>query len=114
MKKALVILALLSALVGAAPAYAQSALPDCSQTVGTTAAPVVFAKPPSVFVEICNAHASQTLGVNWVGGAAAIGAQGTLTLATGTCRSWSLPLALPKSISVIGSGSGTTTACGYR
>ena len=93
------------------PASAQ--FNNCSQTVGATAAPVVFSgRPPSEFVVLCNAHATQTLGVNVTGGTAAIGAAGTRTLAAGAC--WEFHKPVPQTVSVIGSGASTTTACGFQ
>ncbi len=105
------------------PARAQvTQLHSCSQTVGTQAAAVPFpasgstgGPSPQTFLEICNAHASQTLGVNFVGGTASIGAAGTVTLAAGACLKWGgTDLAVPGALSVIGSGASTTTACGYH
>jgi hypothetical protein len=93
------------------PAYAQFL--GCSQTVGLSATPVVFSpRTPVEYLEICNAHASQTLGVNVTGGAAVIGAAGTRTLAAGACWAWRKPT--PQAVSLIGSAAGTTTACQYQ
>jgi hypothetical protein len=95
---------------------------NCSQTVGASAAAVVFPAggstgnpSPQTHLEICNAHATNTLGVNWSGGAASIGAAGTLTLNPGGCISWgvSSPI-IPQTVSVIGSAGSTVTACGYN
>ena len=110
-------------IAGVSLAYAQQGKPvSCSQTVGGTAAPVPFPasgatgpSAPTQYLQICNAHASQTLGVNVVGGTASIGAAGTLTLNPGGCRWWPLGGGeLPAAVSVIGSNTGTTTACDYR
>lgn len=108
-------------LLAASPAWAQvTKLSNCSQTVGATAAPVAFptsggvgAPAPTRYLEICNAHASQTLGVNVVGGTASIGAAGTITLNPGGCKWWDGP-AVPAAASVIGSGASTTTDCSYH
>lgn len=105
---------------GMLPAYAQrSALNSCSQTVSTASAPVSFpASPqgaPTDYLELCNAHASNTLGVNAVGGTAAIGSAGTLTLNPGGCVWWSgLQGPIPAGVAVIGSAAGTTTACWFK
>jgi hypothetical protein len=70
---------------------------------------------PLNYLSICNAHATNTLGVNVVGGTAAIGSAGTLTLNPGGCRWWNLGGgSLPAKVSVIGSGDPTPTACDYR
>jgi hypothetical protein len=99
--------------LAAAPAFAQ--FRDCSQTVGTAAAPVAFAnRTPTVYLEICNAHATNTLGVNVVGGTAAVGAQGTRTLTAGLCWAWKKPEPIPITVSLIGSATSTTTACQYQ
>lgn len=95
---------------------------NCSQTVGASAAAVAFPAAgstgnpsPQTYLEIYNAHATNTLGVNWTGGTAAIGAAGTLTLNPGNGISWgkNSPV-IPQSVSVIGSAGSTTTACGYN
>lgn len=85
---------------------------NCSQTVGTASAPVPATTKPQQFIEVCNAHATNTLGVNFVGGAAAIGSAGTVTLAPGACKRWE-GAGLPVSLAVIGSAASTTTACGF-
>ncbi len=110
-------------IVGVSLAFAQQNKPvNCSQTVGAVAALVPFpasgATGPSAplnYLQICNAHASQTLGVNVTGGTAAIGSAATLTLYPGGCRWWPLGGGtLPARVSVIGSGAETPTACDYR
>jgi len=113
-------LGLLLTLALAAQAGAAQ-LNNCSQTVSTSAASVPFPasgatgpSAPVTYLEICNAHASNTLGVNFVGGAAAIGAAGTHTLNPGGCDWWNAGTDIPGALSVVGSGAGTTTACGYR
>jgi hypothetical protein len=95
-------------------------LSNCSQTVGASAAAVAFPTAgstgpanPRDYLQICNAHASNTLGVNAVGGSASIGAAGTLTLNPGGCAWWNTT-AIPGAVSVIGSAGGTTTACWYK
>ena len=107
--------------VAAPPAHGQTALSNCSQTVSTSSNPVVFPATgstgptlPAKYLEICNAHATNTLGVNFAGGTASIGAVGTLTLNPGGCVWWNTPPSIPTAVSVIGSASGTTTACGYK
>ena len=112
------VLAVLGLLLAYKLAYAQEAQQplSCSQTVGASAAPVPFTTgppAPKVQLSICNAHGTNTLGVNWTRGTASIGAAGTLTLNPGGCISWG-PLGIPATVSVIGSGGGTTTACGYN
>lgn len=96
-------------------------LSNCSQTVGGTAAAVSFPAAgstgnptPQAYLEICNAHATNNLGVNFVGGTASIGAAGTITLSPGGCLWWNVVPPIPSALSVIGSGAGTTTACGYQ
>lgn len=102
---------LAAALVFAAlPAHAQFAA--CSQTVGATAAPVAFATTPRHYVEICNAHATNTLAVPPAGGTAVIGAAGTRTRAAVLCWAWKDQVL--SVISVIGSAASTTTACQYN
>ena len=102
------------------PAFAQGAQTSCSQTVGVSAAAVPFPasgngpSSPSTYLEMCNAHATNNLGVNWTGGTAAIGAIGTLTLFPGGCMWWTPPMVPPPALSVVGSAAGTTTACAYR
>ena len=103
-----------------AMAQQTGAVSSCSQTVGASAAPVTFPAAgatgpnvPRVYLEICNAHASNTLGINWTNGTASIGAAGTLTLNPGGCKWWSETV-IPASVSVIGSAGGTVTACGYQ
>ena len=101
------------------PAYAGPT--SCSQTVGASAAPVPFPASgggpsgPTVYLEMCNAHATNNLGFNWTGGTPAIGGAGTLTLFPGGCK-WLYQPAIPggRAMSVIGSGAGTTTACAYE
>ena len=96
----------------AMPAWADALIP-CSTTIGATAVPVPFgARAPTQYLEICNAHATNTLGVNATGGTAAIGASGTRTLAAGQCAIWTA--APPTDVSVIGSAASTTFACGFR
>jgi hypothetical protein len=103
------------------PVHAQAALSNCSQSVGASAAAVPFPASgatgptqPNVYLEICNAHASQTLGVNAIaGGTAAIGSAGTVTLNPGGCLWWN-QAPVPSTLSVIGSGGATTTACWYK
>ena len=106
--------ALLWWLISGAVAHA-GALTSCSQTVGASAAAVPFPNnpQPTTYLEICNAHAANTLGVNFSGGTASIGAAGTLTLAPGGCMWWNAT-DIPNSLSVIGSAGSTPTACGYR
>ncbi len=98
-------------------------LDNCSQTVGASAAAVPFPAAgstgpamPTVYLEICDAHAANTLGVNFSGGTASIGAAGTITLNPGGCLWWpsATGTTVPSALSVIGSGAGTTTACGYQ
>lgn len=108
-------------LLWAGPALAQTgALSNCSQTVGAAAAAVSFPASgstgpavPNSYLEICNAHASNTLGVNATGATAAIGSAGTLTLQPGGCAWWDANT-VPASLSVIGSASSTVTACWYK
>lgn len=116
-------LAALGLMLACGLALAQQGAPmNCSQTVSTAAAAVPFPaagavgpSSPRNYLQICNAHASNTLGVNVVGGTAAIGAAGTLTLNPGGCRWWPADGGeLPATVSVIGSASATTTACDYR
>lgn len=101
----------LAALLFAMPAWAQ--FNNCSATVGTTAAPVTFTgRSPTAYIVLCNSHATNTLGVNPVGGTAVIGAAGTRTLAAGAC--WEFRPPLPLVISTIGSAATTTTTCGFQ
>lgn len=92
---------------------------DCSQTVSTASTAVPFPTTgsgppqPTTFFQICNAHATQNLGVNITGGTAAINAQGTLTLTPGGCF-WLNQTPLPIKPTVVGSGINTTTACWYK
>ncbi len=92
---------------------------NCSQTVSTASTLVPFPTSgsgpnvPKVFVQICNAHASNNLGVNITGGTAAINGAGTLTLFPGGCF-WLNAPELPVAPTVVGSGVGTTTACWYK
>lgn len=104
-------------------AWAQQNAPhNCSQSAGPVAAAVPFpasgATGPSAplnYLSICNASAANTLGINVVGGTAAIGSAGTLTLQPGGCRWWPQGGGeLPAKVSVIGSGDPTPTACDYR
>jgi hypothetical protein len=98
----------------AAPAAWGQTLYPCSQTVGTGAAAVGFgSRAPQKYLEICNAHASNTLGVNPSGSQAAIGSIGTRTLAPGACWAWNLSPP-PNDISIIGSAASTTTACQFQ
>jgi hypothetical protein len=114
-------------LLGAAVALAMAGmahaaqLNNCSQTVAGTAAAVPFPAAgstgptsPQTYLEICNAHATNTLGVNATpGGTAAIGSAGTLTLNPGGCLWWNQP-PIPTALSVIGSAGSTTTACWFQ
>jgi hypothetical protein len=94
------------------PAWSDALIP-CSTTITTTAVAVPFgSRAPTKYLEICNAHATNTLGVNATGGAAVIGASGTRTLAAGQCAIWTV--APPTDVSVIGSAASTTFACGFR
>ncbi len=110
------------ALACSAALAQQNAPKNCSQTVSTVAALVPFPASgatgptaPLNYLQICNAHASNTLGINVVGGTAVIGALGTLTLNPGGCRWWTLGSGeLPARVSVIGSAAETVTACDYR
>lgn len=106
----------------ASPSWAQG-ISNCSLTASGTAAPIVFPAAtttgnpfPTSYLEICDSHASQTLGVNWIGGTAAIGSNGTVTLAAGACKKWTSLVdgVVPSVVSVIGSASSTTTTCAYR
>lgn len=112
-----------TALLWSASAWAQTpvALSDCSQSVTTGSVAVTFPASggtgptfPSSYLEICNGHASQTLGVRASGGTAAIGSAGTLTLNPGGCAWWAPPAPVPASVSIIGSGAATVTACWYH
>ena len=116
-------LAALGLVLACGLALAQQNRPmNCSQTVGASAEAVPFPasgavgpSAPKNYLMICNAHASNTLGVNAVGGTAAIGSAGTLTLNPGGCRWWTLGDGeMPAAVSVIGSAGSTTTACDYR
>lgn len=107
------------ALLSAASAQT-GRLSNCSQTVGTVSAAVPFPSSgatgppfPTSYLRICDAHASQTLGVNATGATAAIGSAGTLTLQPGGCA-WFNAQPVPVSVSVIGSGASTPTACWYK
>jgi hypothetical protein len=113
---------LLVALVVALMAIGAHAaqLNNCSQTVGASAAAVPFPAAgatgpasPQNYLEICNAHATNTLGINFSGGTAAIGSTGTLTLNPGGCMWWDHS-SIPTALSAIGSAGSTTTACGYQ
>lgn len=104
------------------PAWAQ-AVSNCSLTASGTAAPIVFPAAttagnplPTSYLEICDSHATNTLGVNWIGGTAAIGSNGTVTLPGGGCKKWTTLIDgfVPTVVSVIGSASSTTTTCAYR
>jgi hypothetical protein len=92
---------------------------NCSQTVSTVSTKIPFPTSgsgpaqPTTYFEVCNAHASNNLGVSMLGGTAAIGAAGTITLSPGWCT-WRYVGNLPASPTVIGSAAGTTTACDYR
>jgi hypothetical protein len=103
-------------IAGVSLAYAA----NCSQTVGASSAAVPFPTTgsgpslPESYLVICNAHASNTLGLNDVGGTAAIGSAGTLTLQPGGCKWYEGPNQMPQAPHVIGSGANTTTACFYR
>jgi hypothetical protein len=114
---------LLALVVVCGTALAQQNAPkNCSQSAGPVAALVPFpaagASGPTAplnYLQICNAHATNTLGINVTGGTAAIGSAGTLTLSPGGCRWWTLGSgSLPAKVSVIGSGDPTPTACDYR
>ncbi len=102
-------------IVGISFAYAS----DCSQTVSTASVAVPFPTTgsgppqPTTFFQICNAHASNNLGVNITGGTAAINSAGTLTLFPGGCF-WLNQTPLPIKPTVIGSAASTTTACWYK
>ena len=115
---ALIVFAVTLLLIGRANAETTK-LSNCSQTVGASAAAVPFpasGKGPTVptsYLSICNAHGTQTLGVNVVGGTAAIGSAGTLTLNPGGCRWWN-GADIPGAASVVGSGASTTTECEYH
>lgn len=107
-------------LAGSAHAGAMN---NCSQTVGASAAPVPFPaagttgpSAPVRYLEICNAHASNNLGINYTGGTASIGAAGTLTLYPGGCKWWpaSETPVVPAAVSAVGSAASTTTACEYN
>lgn len=106
--------ALAAALLCLAGTARAQALYPCSQTVGTAAQAVGFgSRAPQKYLEICNAHATNTLGVNPSGSQAAIGAIGTRTLAPGACAIWTLEPP-PNDITIIGSAASTTTACAFR
>ena len=106
-------------------AHAQTAFNDCSQTVGLTAAPVVFPAAgktgppaPTTFLEICVAvtTGAPSLGVNYVGGTAALPSQGTVRLLVGSgypCIRWE-GQNVPQSVSVVSSSASTPTACAYK
>lgn len=101
----------LVALLYALPAWAQ--YNNCSATIGASAAPVTFTgRSPTQYIEICNAHATNTIGVNPVGGTAAIGSAGTRTLTAGQC--WQFRPPLPLVISTIASATTTPTVCAYQ
>ena len=103
-------------IAGVSFAYAS----NCSQTVGAASTAVPFpttgsGQPqPTQYLVICNAHASNTLGINDVGGTAAIGSAGTLTLQPGGCKWYEGSNQMPTTPKVIGSNANTTTACFYR
>jgi len=104
-------------LIGSTAEAQQTSFKSCSQTVGAAAAAVPFTTGPPApknYLNICNAHATNTLGVNSSGGTAAIGSAGTLTLNPGGCRWWDSISGVPAAVSVIGSAGSTTTACEYR
>lgn len=113
---------LLFGIVSAARAQMSGALSNCSQTVSTGSTAVTFPTSgatgptaPQNYLRLCNAHGSNTLGVNALGGTAAIGSAGTLTLAAGACLVFDRAAGIiPPALAIIGSGSGTTTACWYH
>jgi hypothetical protein len=67
-----------------------------------------------IWLRICNAHATNILGVNSVGGIAVINGPDTLSLSPGGCAWWTRPPTVPSKVNVIGSGAGTTTACEFQ
>lgn len=115
--------ALLLVAVPAAVYGQAAAVGDCAVTIGSTAAAITFPRSggsgnasPTTYLEICNSHASQTLGINWSGGTAFIGAADTLTLAAGACKKWTslVDAFVPSSVSVVGSNTNTGATCTYR
>jgi len=113
MRLAVAALAAAVACLAQVPAWGQALYP-CSQTVSTAAAPVAFGtRAPLKYLEICNAHATNGLGVNATGSVAVIGGAGTRTLTAGQCAVWTLSPP-PTDVSIIGSAASTTTACGFR
>ncbi len=118
------ILAALALLLTAGGAWAQSGQPnDCSGTVGTAAAAVLFpgsgkTGPTSAqrYITIANPHATNNLCVNATpGGTAVCAAAGTITIGPGGSASWWQPAYPPPAqLSIIASGVSTPYTCLYQ
>jgi hypothetical protein len=104
-------------------ASAQQAFNNCSISIGITATPIVFPAAgstgpaaPTTYLEICNSGTTNALGINYVGGTAALLSPGTVRIVAATsypCIRWERGQ-IPVSISVIGAGSPTPVSCAYR
>lgn len=110
------IIALL-ALFWTAPAFAQVGAPfDCSGTVGTASAAIVFSHPPALYVLLANPSATATLAVNPTG-AAVVGGSGSITLNTSGVANDMLLLSVGQgvppwgTINIIASAASTPFSC---
>lgn len=123
---------ILAALFGASGiAYAQSAQSgapsDCSGTVGTSSAAIVFPSSgntgptqPHYYLIINNPSTTATLAINFNGAAAVVNAAGSITLnATGIANntiifSAAMGLPPPAQVSIIASAASTPYTCKYQ
>jgi hypothetical protein len=101
---------LLMLIAFVASAMAQNQPSNCGDTVGGTAAPIVFAHPPTQYITISNPNASATLWVSPVG-TAVVNGGGTIGL---TAAGATVTLAAMPTLSIIASASTTPYTCFYR
>ncbi len=102
--------ALFCGAIWAVAAMAQNQPASCGGTVGGTAAPIVFAHPPTQYITISNPNASATLWVSPVG-TAVVNGGGTIGL---TAAGATITLQAMPTLSIIASTSTTPYTCFYR
>lgn len=104
----------LALLVPSGDALAWSAtMSSCSGTATATSAPVVFSQPAESYLRISNLHATTVLWVNPVGGAAAAGVAGSMSIPAGGFIEFAGPVQ-PSAVNIIASTGTAAYSCWFR
>lgn len=101
------------ALFGGQALAAPGPLHSCSGTATNSSAAITFTFRPQVYVEIHNPHASNTIWVNPVGGAAAANTADSGSIAPGAYLWFDGPVQ-PGSINIIAPAGSTPYTCWYQ